>query len=136
MAESDQAAKSLLPTQLLAEVCGGGLAHVVDQNHGDIELALEGAQRTEDRGDLLGRVLVDINQTYKWIRAPRGGAEEGNRPVKAVELVRVVKAERGQVDEVDRGVLQDDAAGLGHRLEAGRAWRAGRPRRRRRALVP
>ena len=38
---------------------GGGLAHVVDEQDGDVELALERAQGTEDGGDVAGAVLVE-----------------------------------------------------------------------------
>ena len=105
--------------QLLAEVGGGGLAHMVDEEDGDVELALEGAQRAEHGRDLLGAVLVHTDYSYKWIEHQEAGAEGGDRAVKAPKLDRVVKAERGQVDEVDRGVLQGDAACIGDRLETG-----------------
>jgi hypothetical protein len=36
---------------------GGGLAHVVDEQDGDVELAMEGAQGAEDGGDVAGAVL-------------------------------------------------------------------------------
>jgi thioredoxin-like negative regulator of GroEL len=43
------------------------LARVVDDDHGEVEAALEATEKAEDRGDIARRVLVDAMEADKGI---------------------------------------------------------------------
>lgn len=65
-------------TKLLSEPGRRGFAQVMDQEHGEVEVPLERAQRTEDAGDLLRGILIQGHNSHKWIEDEEAGTKLGN----------------------------------------------------------
>ena len=85
--------------ELLSGMCGGRLAHVVDEQYGDRELALKRPQRPEERGDFLRAVLVDARDAHQRIEDEERGLVRGDGAAQPAELERVVEAQLGDVEE-------------------------------------
>jgi hypothetical protein len=85
-----------------------GLSGVVDENDGEMELALKLAQVTEDRGDLGGEVLVDSVKPDEGVeeKEPRPEAVNGINEAFLVELGVEPKRRRGDRVDIELGEIE------------------------------
>jgi len=104
--------------QAVAELTGGRLAHVVDEEEAERELALERPERAEERRDLGGGVLVDASDPDEGVEDEQTRRDLGDGGPQAGELVFLVEAEEWHVEEEQGRVLEGDAAHARDGVEA------------------
>jgi hypothetical protein len=105
--------------ELLRGMGGGRLAHVVDEQDGDIELALQRAQRAEHGRDLAGTILVEpSDQADEWIEDEQPGFVQRDGPPQPVEVAGVVEAELGDVEQEQWDLCEVEAVRARDAVEA------------------
>jgi hypothetical protein len=97
------------------------LARVMDDEHGDVELALEGAEVAEQGGDLAGVVLVDAVQAHERVEHEQPGCEAANGSAQARLVASAIEAKDRNGDDVDRRAGQLEAARATDALTTGAA---------------
>jgi hypothetical protein len=98
-------------SELLPEVGGRRLAHVVGNDDDDFVLALDGPQRAEDRRDFRRGVLVDAScEPHEGLEDDEPGFHLLDRAAKSCEVSFVVDTHLGDVEEVKRRFLEGDAS--------------------------
>src|SRR5205814_34378 len=106
------------PAELVALVARRGLPHVVGEKDRRPELALDRAELAEDCRDLAGVVLVDASEPDERVEHDENGTVPGDGRMQALDMIALVEAELGHVEEEERGGLEVEATSAGDRSEA------------------
>ena len=106
------------PQRLSAAEPGGALTRVVHDSDGNLVGALQVSEIRKDGGDLAGCVFINAVQADKRIEDEQPGSAQGHGLGEAAAVVGLVEAQRGDVDDLDVGVLERDPGGATDAVEA------------------
>jgi len=89
--------------EALSGLCAGAavFARVVDDEHGDIEIALQGAEIAEDGGDLPGVILVDAVEADEGVEDEQSRRRLLHGGGQSLLIASSVDAHGGRGDDVD-----------------------------------
>jgi hypothetical protein len=92
----------------LTAMSARALADVMDEDDGDVEVALDLAQRAEELSDLARRILVERMKAHQGIEEEEARPELGESRTEALEILAAIEAEARDGDhvEIDRGELE------------------------------
>ena len=107
------AAESLAVTE-----AAGALLGVVDDDDGELMVALEMTEEGEQGSDLGGRILIDAVQADEGIEDEQARAESGDGMFEHGAIVGQVEAQGGGGDDLEVEVVEVDAGGAADAVEA------------------
>ena len=106
--------------ELLGGMGGGRLAHVVDEQDGDVVLTLQGAQGAEHGRDVAGAVFVEAgDKPDEGVENEQSGRVMCEGPAQAVEVGGIVEAKLGDVEQEHGGEREVEAASACDAVEPG-----------------
>lgn len=88
------------------------LAGVMDDEDGDVELPLKGAEIAEESGDLAGVVLVDAVESNEGIEDEEAGSATADGIAEARLIATAIETQNGDGDDVDGHLGEVEAADL------------------------
>jgi hypothetical protein len=91
----------------------------MDEEDGEIVVALDGAERAEDSGDLGGGVFVDAGQADEGIEHEQAGALAIDDRPQAVEVLLSIEAQGGDVEQIDGEWIDGESGDGGEPVKAG-----------------
>jgi hypothetical protein len=89
------------------------------EEDGEIVVALEGAERAEDSGDLGGGVFVDARQADEGIEHEQAGAPQIEDRAQAAEVLLSIEAQDGDVEQIDGERIDGESGHGGEPVKAG-----------------